>query len=146
MPLPARYHRLVCLAILFHVRTNVFHALFPAAFTVEGLVAAREQACGVLWVRSEDEITALLVSKQCAIGEFFLACVIDVGALGEWIIAVHATQMLCEEVFAIEVVVGGVCWIAVTTHIATPKAKLDMLSADVSLPLILRCESSAASV
>jgi hypothetical protein len=54
---------------------------------------------------------------------------------------VHAAQMLCEKVFAVEVVVikylvvFGVCgWRA---EIAAPVAELDVLGANVALPFVL---------
>lgn len=54
---------------------------------------------------------------------------------------VHASKMLCEEVFAVEVivveglVVAGVGrWLA---KIAAPVAKLNVLGADVPLPFVL---------
>lgn len=64
--------------------------------------------------------------------------------------SVHTAKMLCEQIFTVEVivvegaiVVGIGCWRA---KIATPVAKLDVLGADVSLPLVLRRESGIASV
>ena len=64
--------------------------------------------------------------------------------------SVHATQVLREEVFAVEVVVvggrrivgvGGGC-----AEVAAPEAKFDVLSANVPLPLVLRGESGSAVV
>ena len=50
---------------------------------------------------------------------------------------VHAAQVLCEEILAIEVVVDDfvrVCW---WTHVASPEAELDVLGAYMTLPFVL---------
>jgi hypothetical protein len=58
-----------------------------------------------------------------------------------WGRSVHAAEMLGEEVFSVEVVVvDGVLIVRVDggdTEVATPKAELDVLGADMSLPFIL---------
>ena len=62
----------------------------------------------------------------------------------------HATEVLSEEVFAVEVVVvdcvlavwvGGGC-----AEIAAPVSELDVLGADVSLPFILGREVGCAAI
>jgi len=62
----------------------------------------------------------------------------------------HATQVLSEEIFAVEVVVVDcmlVVWVdGGGAEIAAPVGELDMLSADVSLPLVLRGEVGCAAI
>jgi len=63
---------------------------------------------------------------------------------------VHATQMLREEVFAVEVVMVDAAVVMRVyrcgTQVAAPEAKFNVLSADVSLPLILRDEVGGAAI
>jgi hypothetical protein len=56
--------------------------------------------------------------------------------------SVHTSNVLCIEVFAIEVVVIESVFVFVVharfAEIASPKAQLDVLCTDVPLPLVLR--------
>ena len=64
--------------------------------------------------------------------------------------SMHATEVLSEEILAIEVVVVDralIVWVdGGSAEIAAPVGELNMLSADVSLPLILRGEVGRAAV
>lgn len=50
---------------------------------------------------------------------------------------VHAAEMLCEEIFAIEVIVDNVVRVCWWTHVTSPEAELDVLGANMTLPFIL---------
>lgn len=61
--------------------------------------------------------------------------------------SVHTTQMLSEQILSIEVVIHRmVDTRRRRTHVAPPKAELDMLSADVTLPFVFGSERRAAIV
>jgi len=64
--------------------------------------------------------------------------------------SVHATKVLREEIFTVEVIVIK-CLIVIGiggrwTKIAAPEAKLDVLGVDVPLPLVLRRKCGVAAV
>lgn len=146
VPLVARHNRPVRLVIFLHVRTNMLHAFFPAALAVEGLVAAAEEAGRLDRVCSESEVAPLLMLYHCLIGDLGLAVVVQNGAGSERMAPVHAAQVLREEVLAVEVVVDWVLWVPWQAHVAAPETELDVLSADVPFPFILRRKSRAAAV
>lgn len=102
----------------------------------------------MLWCTAQWEVTARLDLDEVILcdGELFTVFVYGLffGC------GMHATEVLSEEVFAVEVVVvdcvlvvwvGGGC-----AEIAAPVGKLDVLSADVSLPLVLGREVGCAAV
>jgi hypothetical protein len=144
MPVFAWYDGFVCLALLLHVSADVLHALFPAALAVEFLVA--EQACRVCGIVSEGDIASLLVGLYRFVGDLRLALVVDDCADGKRMAPMHATQVLREEVLAIEVVVDWVLRVGWRAHIAAPEAKFDVLRAHVPFPLILGGKGRQASV
>jgi hypothetical protein len=63
---------------------------------------------------------------------------------------VHAAEMLCEEVFAVEVVVvEGLLVVGIGrwgAEVAAPVAEFDVLGADVPLPLVLGGEVGGAAI
>ena len=62
----------------------------------------------------------------------------------------HSAEMLCEEIFAVEVVVIKsllVVWVdGGGAEVAAPVAELDVLRADVALPFVLGGEGGGAAV
>jgi hypothetical protein len=65
--------------------------------------------------------------------------------------SVHATQMLCKEVFAVEVVVAARgCLLTVVgvalAHVAAVVAKLKVLGRDMSFPFVLGTEGGMTAV
>lgn len=54
--------------------------------------------------------------------------------------------MLCKEILAVEIVVNNVVTVCYQTHVASPEAEFNVLSADMTLPFILGRERRLAAV
>lgn len=82
-------------------------------------------------------VTARLVLSNVVLIDWVFLHVASTGAVG----GVHAAKVLCEKVFAVEVIVVVAGWIVGVggrcAEIAAPETKLDVLRADMALPLIL---------
>jgi hypothetical protein len=134
------------LSVLLQMLANVLHTILPRGRSLKALMA--EEAVRPL--RSPAQSMEALLLVFCDV--VFCNRVLLLGARGG--VArrrgVHAAKMLSEEIFAVEVVVvDGVFVIRIDrcgTKVAAPETKLDVLGADVSLPLILGREGRLTTI
>lgn len=83
---------------------------------------------------------------KIVLADRIFAVIVAAGLVGRW--GVHASEMLREEIFAVEVVivecraVGAV--VGSGTQIAAPEPEPDVLGAHVPLPLVLGCKGGCA--
>ena len=140
--LPARNieHISSVLAILLEMASNVLHALFPARWASELLVAARERTDGLLWCVAELQIAARLVLLDVVLVDRVFLHVTSARP----VCGVHAAKVLCEEVFAVEIIVvqrqSIVRVRSRRAEIAAPIAEFNMLGTDMTFPFVLRRE------
>lgn len=100
--LPAWYvEQLTDIPVLLEVTPNVFHTLLPASMTNEVKITAVERTNRMLGSSAKLQITTRLVLTDIILSNGVLLRVTGARALR----SMHATQVLCEQILAVEVIV-----------------------------------------